>query len=357
MKNLGRMGLVLAFGVGFLILGLELVFQRVFTSEHLVYQEQLDLPRTFRPSTSLRAKTKDYETLFRTNERGYKDRSFQEKKAPGTFRVLILGGSYAEGLAVSTKNQVGEVLETIGLSRGEKMDVVTFALSGYGVSHQIRLYEKIGRRLDPDLVVSFFQGQSIRDNIGGDAFHFLENGVLREYEAREPSPRGVVSQVLDSLRVLESFHAMMQMVEPSPPRRIFFAPIDQSDQSPEDSYSKDLFGVLVRTLKREVVDEDNRKLMAVITSRDLEIMEAPYENEFARSVYRGAQIPVVDMHQRLMDFYNNSGKLPYIARHDLHWNEWGHRQAALALWTAIQKMRMGEPVGSNEPDQIESKQF
>ena len=100
----------------------------------------------------------------RTNQFGFNDRDYPLQKAPGMFRVLVLGdsfswagghdGNYTAILERKLENYYGS----------HKVDVINAGYSGTHTGEQLALLKKFGLQYNPDLVIlGFFVGNDFLD--------------------------------------------------------------------------------------------------------------------------------------------------------------------------------------------------
>ena len=103
------------------------------------------------------------------NSHGYRDRERAVSKPPGIYRVAVLGDSYAEARQVAMDNTFTSLVEE-RLNRrrcyGEgRMEVLNFAVPGYGTGQQLlQLRERVWP-FGPDMIVlQFYAGNDIYNN-------------------------------------------------------------------------------------------------------------------------------------------------------------------------------------------------
>lgn len=100
---------------------------------------------------------KEGESYVQINSDGLRDREHARPKASNTFRIAVLGDSYAEALQVHVEAAFWRVLETnlracpsVG---GREVEVINFGVSGYGTAQELlTLREKVWG-YSPDLVL------------------------------------------------------------------------------------------------------------------------------------------------------------------------------------------------------------
>ena len=135
----------------------------------------------------------EYDVNVTINSQGLRDveRPTVEKPA-NTFRILLLGDSYVEGLRVPLEQSFGKVLEAklnAGASAGQRFEVIPAGVSGWGTDQQLLWFRKYGVTYQPDLVLlAFFPGNDFENNAEAlevanmgrvmKPFFRLENGEL-----------------------------------------------------------------------------------------------------------------------------------------------------------------------------------
>jgi lysophospholipase L1-like esterase len=92
-----------------------------------------------------------------TNAHGYRDFDYRYNKEPGVFRIVIVGDSVAEGHGVELGNTFAKVLERnlnrLAKEKGEKVEVIVLAQSGYSTSQELFLLEHEASRYSPDMII------------------------------------------------------------------------------------------------------------------------------------------------------------------------------------------------------------
>ena len=105
-----------------------------------------------------------------TNSLGLRDSEHDLQKAPGTFRVLLLGDSMsmAEGVEL-TETYIKQFEKKANeQALGKKVETINAAIRGYGNDQEVVLFERIGMQFQPDLVIlAFFEGNDFDDNRQG----------------------------------------------------------------------------------------------------------------------------------------------------------------------------------------------
>lgn len=109
-----------------------------------------DLPFVHRPNARARVMGVD----VRTNGIGLReDREFVIPKPAETIRILMLGDSVTFGFGVPERDTVTRRVEGIVTVPGRRIEVINAGVGNYNTVMEVAAYLKIGRALDPDVVV------------------------------------------------------------------------------------------------------------------------------------------------------------------------------------------------------------
>ena len=319
---------------------LEWVIPMIHPVEHLVYKYHKTIPPTYWPHMQHRAKTPYYDTIFRANALGFNDVDHPQEKPPETLRVLLLGDSFVEGLPVPPHQHMARVLEDLAKAEGVSLEAMTLAMTCLGQSHQIRLYESIGKHYDPDLVVSFFHGSDLRDNIENKPFHKLEGEALVEIKEHiYPEEHWLKSIVMRyALNRLEGYFSIRNLMAPKPERNTNPSPPSPvaGGEAENPTESKAILTALIHRLKT-IADRDETPMLGVLTSGSVIHSNTIDENEVARSIYNNQGIPLIDTQAAFLKLFQETKTTPYFSELDTHWNPWAHQQVARQIWQHVRK--------------------
>jgi hypothetical protein len=120
---------------------------------------------------------------------GLRDSEHSYQKPEGTFRILLLGDSFVEGLQVPLEHTVGKQLEArLTSAPGARVEVINGGVSRFGTDNEILFYDFEGWKYDPDLVILFFFYNDLYDNL--EAPYFRLEG--HELEPVLPKPQNVL---------------------------------------------------------------------------------------------------------------------------------------------------------------------
>ena len=109
------------------------------------------------------------EAYVRINSHGLRDREHEFEKPPDTFRIAVLGDSFAEAVQVPMQAAFWSVLERklsdCPAFAKSKVEVINFGISGHGTTQEYLTLRHYGWKYDPDLVLlAFYTGNDVRNN-------------------------------------------------------------------------------------------------------------------------------------------------------------------------------------------------
>jgi lysophospholipase L1-like esterase len=110
---------------------------------------------------------REFVVPVQVNHHGLRDIERDYAKAPGVFRILILGDSFVEAMHVPLEKTFPHVLqqELNGDAGGARIEVMGAGVSGYGTASELLYFEREGKRYQPDLVVlAFYPGNDVKNN-------------------------------------------------------------------------------------------------------------------------------------------------------------------------------------------------
>jgi len=134
--------------------------------------------------------TGEYNVHVQINSLGLRDREHTYDKPPGTFRILVLGDSFTEGIEVPLEQVFPVRLEECLDERvSSEIEVINAGMSGYAPGDELLFFVHEGVKYRPDLVlVAVYAHNDIKDmardvddnmiqSFGGYEF-YLQNGHL-----------------------------------------------------------------------------------------------------------------------------------------------------------------------------------
>jgi hypothetical protein len=99
------------------------------------------------------------------NSWGMRDRERTVEKAPGEFRIAMIGDSAVEAVHVKPQEVVNIQMERILREQGYKnIEVMGFGVEGIGTTQELLLYQEKVRQFHPDLVLLMFMDNDVFNN-------------------------------------------------------------------------------------------------------------------------------------------------------------------------------------------------
>jgi hypothetical protein len=183
----GNLGLILA-GVVFALVIAEVGLRIV--NRHFPYFFCYDAQRgwALKPGVSGHY-NREGESWVYINRDGFRGPERPLEKAPGVYRVVVLGDSYAEAVEVPYEKTFSAVIERhlaeCPALKGKRIEVLDMGVSGYGTAQELLTMREKAWAYAPDAVVlAIFLGNDIRNNsvvLEGDQcrpFYVLRSGKL-----------------------------------------------------------------------------------------------------------------------------------------------------------------------------------
>lgn len=113
---------------------------------------------------------KEGQSYVRINSEGLRDREHARQKPPNTFRIALVGDSYAEALQVPLESAFWHVMEerlrACPALAGQDVEVINFGVSGYGTAQELLTVREKVWGYSPDLVLlAVTTNNDITDNL------------------------------------------------------------------------------------------------------------------------------------------------------------------------------------------------
>jgi lysophospholipase L1-like esterase len=112
-------------------------------------------------------RSSEYDYVFRTNSLGLRGPDRPVAKPPGTRRIVVVGDSFVAGWGVAEEHLFTSLLEQRLNAAGSvslRTEVINVGRTGTSTIRELDLYEHIGRRFSPDVVVlAVFLGNDVAE--------------------------------------------------------------------------------------------------------------------------------------------------------------------------------------------------
>jgi len=329
------------------------------------------------------------------NSQGMHDTEHTLEKAPGTFRILMLGDSFVQAVQVNETETAHQILEdTLNKSEQEsqfQFEVISGGVINWGTNQQLVYYREEGRLFQPDLVLlAFYLGNDLLDNLPGNAvtthgfncyapYFTICNGQLNPVpltyapgisRLQNNCPLPVLQTAINAMGWLYQHSRLYRQLEPliiaNQPRQQFgrdfpsaFSALYFPNSEAELEQAWQITEGTLAQLQTEV-EADGAKFAVAIISPDIVIRLgglSPTEQEiFLRDNPAFAQAQANRPNQHLAQFFNNqhipfidltgpmiehlaANQVPLYILGEGHWTVEGNRTAAdiLADWLVRNK--------------------
>ena len=181
--------------VGLVLVALEIGLRvrsggRFSTSLRELFMPDDAIGYRLRPNTSIRYRTREFDTHISTNSLGLRDDEIDPKPA-GEFRILLLGDSMTLAVQVPVERTFAQQLER-RLNEDDsaplRYRVINGGVQGYGTVEQFLFYSQFSDVVEPDLVILMvYAGNDATD--AADTEHRLLQSNPSMYAGRTPVTR------------------------------------------------------------------------------------------------------------------------------------------------------------------------
>ncbi len=340
------------------------------------------------PSSSGWRVTVDYKHWQQVNEHGLRGEyvpAYARDNGP-SFRVLVLGDSFAEGAGVSDDEVFPAVLsKNLNSETGRYgYDVVNLGVSGYSTDQELLAFEHEGVKYSPDLTILAFVYNDLEGNVAPYAsgankprfeFHAGSNPALTlipnaprpdesaflrfKIQLRQHSRLyTLATDAIHKLQFTREFLGALNIVEPSdgePATKPFGFFDAHPDQSADDAWA--LTEVLLGRVRDEVQCNGGQFAVVYIPpsfavhDADWQQFVSQFGDGYERHIVRDRLqeaaarqgIDFLDLTPALTAAAQQTGDRVYF-RHDTHWTPYGHAVVAQELETIVRRHKnSGQP--------------
>jgi hypothetical protein len=120
---------------------------------------------------------------FRINSIGMRDmREFAETKPPSVCRIEMFGDSFFMGYELNYQDTIAAQVESLLKKDGFNVEVLNFAVSGFGTAESLKMFEARGVRYSPDIVIFEWHSSDFADNLRS-ALYRISDGKLEPFHS------------------------------------------------------------------------------------------------------------------------------------------------------------------------------
>jgi len=383
----GRLGLIL-FGLIVGILIAEIALRLIGYSSPEFYVTDASRGYRLRPGVS-GWYSKENKVYIQINSDGLRDREHSTQKPPNTFRIAIVGDSYAEALQVPQDatfwSVMGNGLQTC--SPNKQIEIINFGVSGYGTAQELITLRDQVWKYSPDLVLlAVTTSNDITDNVRNlkkardiPYFNYRDNQPViddsfretPEFQWRQSTIGRFGRGVRDHLRVVQAIiqgHRELRIrlaswrskKEPDKPRNDGqkaipsqelgtdnFIYVEPMDQTWNEAWS--LTEELIQTMRNEVIANKSR-FVVITLSNGIQVAPTPqvrtdfmqrfgskdlfYPDRRIKALGNRYGFEVINLAPELLDYAEAHNVFLHGFGSNLgsgHWNEKGHQVAGEIL--------------------------
>ncbi len=128
------------------------VSQRIEPTACRIFHSQLH--HFFKPSTSCRFKTPEWDMQYKINSWGLRDKEYEIDKPVNTYRILVTGDSFTEGFGVKDEHIFVNLLEDyLNRTFDHNFEVINAGVSSWSATPEYLYLKNYGVKYSPNLVV------------------------------------------------------------------------------------------------------------------------------------------------------------------------------------------------------------
>ncbi|MBU2548338.1 MAG: hypothetical protein KKB20_08020 [Proteobacteria bacterium] len=143
------------------------------------------------PDLDFMHRTTEFSVRYRTNEQGFRSPGtggeFKPDKDPSTYRILLMGPSFAFGWAANFPDcfaaRLQAFLQAGGFADGKRIEIVNAGVPSMPPANFLHWYDKRGRTFKPDLVIQMLYGSMAETSRVNYAYRVDRNGYLVSKDA------------------------------------------------------------------------------------------------------------------------------------------------------------------------------
>lgn len=122
---------------------------------------------------------KVYDFTYSNNSLGFRGSQEYGPKTSGSLRLLLLGDSFTYGFGVNDDQTFACLLEHYLRQHHLAAEVINTGNPGKGTDYELKLFQTVGVKLQPDLTVLCFFANDFQDNARGEYYAIQPDGGLR----------------------------------------------------------------------------------------------------------------------------------------------------------------------------------
>ncbi len=182
------------------------VFLRLFAPQPIIPRHVTAAPYGVRmnvPNAEYRQVTPETRVTIRVNEQGMRaEKKHPLEKSHGITRIALFGDSYFMGYEADLDDSFAWQLEQSLRARQCPVEVINFAVSGFGTAEMLRTLEQKGLSFAPDIVVFQWHHSDPADNLRANLYQL--NGVTLATTGKTYVPAIGAREILNRVPLYET---------------------------------------------------------------------------------------------------------------------------------------------------------
>jgi hypothetical protein len=124
--------------------------------------------------------TPEVDVEYRINRDGLRaDREYPFEKPTDTCRLGLFGDSFFFGVEANLEDSFAGQLERWLRNRGFQVEVLNFAVGGFGTTEMLQTYQEFGRKFNLDVVVFSWDFSDMNDNLRSNLYRLKDDHLVR----------------------------------------------------------------------------------------------------------------------------------------------------------------------------------
>lgn len=120
-----------------------------------------------------------YDFTYSNNSLGFRGSREYRTKQPGEFRILLLGDSFTYGMGVNDDQTFASHLEQSLRRHNLNAEVINSGNPGHGTDYELKLFQTVGAKLQPDVTVLCFFPAAFERDAQGEYYAVGPGGKLQ----------------------------------------------------------------------------------------------------------------------------------------------------------------------------------
>ncbi|MFA5130042.1 MAG: hypothetical protein WC477_03945 [Patescibacteria group bacterium] len=304
----------------------------------------------YKPHTSFIETSDCYTNTVTINNAGFYAQDIAKEKNPNTYRIAVVGSSFAESRSVSLSQHFATLLSqrlNANAAPNKTFEVIPFGFAGNGTYLDMLYYDTYVAPYHPDLVIDLITDYEFGEDSPNSAHppQFDANGkVILDLPQTQNSPVAVFAKnILRNSKLIASIYGRLMILRSNmhpktDPNAVNASSTTQNAESATDALWKTQ-DALWRTQNallsqfKDLARANNSRFLLVSWSRVLDHLPAPFTSHI-QEIAQTHSIPYLDLDPIFAKQYAKEHVSP-IWSCGGHWNTVGNAWTANAIYDEL----------------------